>query len=155
MQIDAVKELIQDIIRHELNLEKMYQQFAKSHPNHRQFWSQLAREEAMHAKWITSLARHYKNGHIRSSDFKLNHQVVKTSISHLEKQTEASKNGKLSLLNAASIALDVEKSMIEKKFFEIFDLTDSRHERIRAGLEKATTKHRQKLEKLFSELSKN
>lgn len=155
MQIDALKELIQDIIRHELNLGKMYQQFAKSHPNHRQFWSELAREEAMHAKWITSLARYYNEGHIRPSDFKLNHQVVKTSISHLEKQTEASKNGRLSLLNAASIALDVEKSMIEKKFFEIFDLTNTKHERIRAGLENATTKHRQKLEKLFSELSKN
>ena len=109
----------------------------------------------MHAKWITSLARHYKKGHIRSSDFKLNHQVVKTSISHLEKQTEASKNGKLSLLNAASIALDIEKSMIDNKFFEIFDLTDGKLERIRAGLKKATSKHRKKLEKLFSELSKN
>jgi rubrerythrin len=155
MQSGDVIELVQEIIRHELNLEKMYQQFAKSHPNHRQFWSDLAREEAMHAKWITSLARHYKNGRIGSSDFKLNHQVVKTSISHLEKQTEASKNGKLSLLNAASIALDVEKSMIENKFFEIFDLADDTHAQIRAGLEKATSKHRQKLEKLFSELSKN
>ena len=155
MQIDALNELIQDIIRHELNLETMYQQFAKSYPDHRQFWSQLAREEAMHVKWVTSLARHYMDGHIRPSDFKLKHQAVKTSISHLEKQTEASKNGELTLLNAVSIALDIEKSMIDKKFFQIFDLSDTRLERTRSGLEKETTKHRQKLEMLFSELSEN
>jgi hypothetical protein len=78
-----------------------------------------------------------------------------TSISHLEKQTEASKKGTLSLRNAVSIALDIEKSMIENKFFKIFDLADSKRDRIRAGLEKETSKHRQKLEKLFSELNKN
>jgi hypothetical protein len=61
----------------------------------------------------------------------------------------------ISPLNAASISLDVEKPMIEKKFFEIFDLTDAQFRRFRTGLEKATSKHRQKLEKLFSELSKN
>jgi rubrerythrin len=155
MQAGDVNELIQDIIRHELNLEKMYKQFAKSHPNHREFWSELASEEAMHAKWIKSLARYTQNGHIGSSDFKLNHQAIRSSISYIEKQTEACKNGKLSLLNAASIALDVEKSMIEKNFFVIFDLTDAQYKRIRAGLEKETSKHRQKLEKLFSELSKN
>ena len=155
MQSGDVSELIQEIIKHELNLEKMYEQFAKSHPNHQQFWSELAREEAMHAKWIKSLARAYKNGHIVSSDFKLNHLAVKTSISHLEKQTEASKNGNLSLLKAVSMAMDIEKSMIENKFFEIFDLAHSNHDRIRAKLEKETYKHRQKLEKLFSELNEN
>ena len=155
MQADDIKELIQDIIRHELNLEKMYLQFAKSHPNHRQFWSQLASEEAMHAKWIKSLVYHTKNSQIDLSDFKLKHQAIKTSNSYIEKQTEASKNGELSLLNAASIALDVEKSMIEKKFFEIFDLIGAQYKRVRAGLEKETSNHRQKLEKLFSQLNKN
>lgn len=155
MQAGDASKLIQDIIRHEINLAKMYEQFAKSHPNHQQFWSQLAREEAMHAKWIKSLAQYYKNGQNSSSGFKLNHQALKTAISHLEKQTEASKNGQLSLLTAVSIALDIEKSMIENKFFEIFDLADGKRERLRAGLEKETSKHRQKLENLFSELSQN
>jgi hypothetical protein len=109
----------------------------------------------MHVKWIKTLAHHYRNGNIGVSDVKMNHQTLKTSISHLEKQTEASKNGQLSLLGAVSIALDIEKSMIENKFFEIFDLGDSKRRRIRAGLEKETSKHRQKLEKLFSELRQN
>ena len=38
----------------------MYKQFARSHPDHGQFWSQLAREEAIHAKWIESLGRHFE-----------------------------------------------------------------------------------------------
>lgn len=155
MKSNDVNELIQEIIRHEVSLEKMYKQFAKSHPNHRQFWSQIAREEALHVKWIKSLADHYTNGHIGLSDIKLNHQTLKTSISHLERQIEASKNGRLSLLNAVSIALDIEKSMIENKFFEIFDLGEGKRRQIRAGLEKETSKHRQKLEKLLSELSQN
>jgi hypothetical protein len=155
MQLEDVSELIQEIKRHELTLAKMYYQFAKSHPGHDQFWSKLAREETIHAKMIESLERHYKKGHIGLSDFKLSVQALKTSISHLEKKIEESKNGNLSLRNAVSIALDIEKSMIDNKFFEIFDLVCGKQERIRLGLEKETLKHRQHLEKLFSELNKN
>ena len=85
----------------------------------------------------------------------MNPQALKTSISHIEKKTEESKKGNLSLLNAVSIALDIEKSLIDNKFFEIFDLAGSKHDRIRTGLETETDKHRQHLEKLFSELSQN
>jgi hypothetical protein len=60
MQSIDTNELIQEIRRHEINLAKMYKQFARSHPDHGQFWSQLAREEAIHAKWIESLGRHFE-----------------------------------------------------------------------------------------------
>jgi len=155
MQSAEINDLVAQIRRHELTLAKMYTQFAKSYPKHRQLLSQLAREEVLHAKWMKSLAQHYTKGHLGLSDFRLNPQVLRTSISRLEKQIEESKQGRLSLRNAVAIALDVEKSMIENKFFEIFDLVEGKRNRIRAGLEKETSKHRQKLEKLFSELSQN
>ena len=155
MKSDDANELVQEIRRHELILAKMYKQFSKSHPNQKQFWSKLAHEESMHAKWIKSLGQHYRNGNIGLTDVKISPQAIKTSISHLERQTEASKNGNLTLLNAVSIALDIEKSMIDNKIFEIFDLTDAKNVKIRAGLEKETVKHRQKLEQLYSELSDN
>jgi hypothetical protein len=155
LRSEDATELIQEIIRHEVNLEKMYAQFAKSHPNHQQFWSQLAREEAMHVKWIKSLAHLHSKGNIDSSDVKLTAQALRTSNSHLEKQTEASKNGQLTMLNAVSIALDIEKAMIKNKFFEIFDLSAGKRARIRAGLERETSKHIQKLEALFAGLSQN
>ena len=155
MQTDEMNEIIEGIRQHELSLAKMYQQFAKSHPDHNQFWSQLAREEAMHAKWIGSLGRYYQKGQLDVSGLKLNHQALKTSISHIVKQTESSRNGDLSLLKAVSIALDIEKSMIDNKFFEIFDLGDAKFDRIRTGLIKETAKHRQHLENLFSELNEN
>jgi len=132
----------------------MYNQFAKSHPDYTQFWSRLADEEVRHAKLIESLGDHYRAGHIGLSELKLNPQALKTSITHLEKQTQASKNGDLSLLNAVSIAIDIEKSMIDKKFFAIFDLGGAKQARIRSGLEKETLTHRQKLENLFSKLNK-
>ena len=153
MQTEEMNEIIEGIRQHELSLSKMYRQFAKSHPNHNQFWSQLAHEEAMHARWIESLGGDYRKGQIGVSELKLNQQVLKTSISHIEKQTEASRNGDLSLLNSVSIALDIEKSMIDKNFFEIFDLADKKFDRIRAGLKKETVKHRRHLEDLFSELN--
>ena len=155
MQSADINDLVAQIRRHELTLAKMYAQFAKSYPNHRQLLSQLAREEVQHAEWMKSLAQHHAKGRLGLSDFKLNPQVLKTSISHLEKQIEESKQGRLSLRKAVSIALDVEKSMIENKFFKIFDLVDGKRDRIRAGLEKETSKHRQKLEKLLSEISRN
>ena len=153
MQTRDANELIQEIERHELALAKMYAEFSRSHPDHGRFWSQLSREEAMHAKWIKSLGRHYNKGQVSLSAFKLNPQALKTSIAYIEKQTAESKKGSLSLLNAVSIALDIEKSLIDNKFFEIFDLDGSKHDRIRSGLEKETFKHRQHLEKLFAELS--
>ena len=109
----------------------------------------------MHVKWIKSLARYYENGQINLSNFNLAPQAVKTSTSNLEKQIEASKNGHLSLLNAVSIALDIERSMIENKFFAIFEMEDAKCARIRAGLEKETSKHRRQLEALYSKLSQN
>jgi len=155
MQTDEMNEIIEGIRQHELSLSKMYQQFAKSHPDHNQFWLQLAHEEAMHAQWIESLGGYYQKGQIGVSERILNQQALKTAISHIEKQTVASRNGDLSLLNAVSIALDIEKSMIDKNFFEIFDLADAKFDRIRAGLKKETVKHRQHLENLFSELNEN
>jgi len=153
MKLEHLYELIDEIRLHELALANMYNQFAKSHPDYTQFWSKLADEESRHAKLIESLGRHYRNGHIDLSEFKLNLQAIKTSITHLEKQTQASKNGNLSLLNSLSIALDIEKSMIDKKFFAIFDLDGAKQAQIRSGLEKETLKHRHKLENLFSKLN--
>ena len=155
MQIDEMNEIIEGIRQHKLSLSKMYQQFAKSHPDHNQFWSHMAHEEAMHARWIESLGQYYQMGQIGVSELKLNHQVLKTAISHIEKQTDASRNGNLPLLNAVSIALDIEKSMIDNKFFEVFDLADVKYDRIRTGLKKETAKHRQHLENLFLELNEN
>ena len=155
MHTNEMNEIIEEIRQHELSLAKMYQQFAKSHPDHSQFWSQLADEESMHAKWIESLGRYYQKGQLGVSKLKLNRQAVKTSISHIDKQTDASRNGSLSLLKAVSIALDIEKSMIDSKFFEIFDLVDAKFDRIRAGLKRETVKHRRHLETLFSELTEN
>lgn len=155
MQSGDANELIQEIRSHELILAKMYKQFSKTHPHHCQFWSQLAHEEAMHAKWIKSLGQHYENAIIGLTEIKVSHQAIQTSISHPERQTEASKNGNLSLLNAVTVALDIEKSMIDKKIFDIFDLAGAKNGRIRANLEKETTRHRQSLEQLYSELSQN
>ena len=155
MQSGDANELIQEIRRHELILAKMYKQFSKAHPHHNKFWSRLAHEEAMHAKWIKSLGRHCENGDIGVLESKISHQAIKTSISHLERQTEASRNGNLSLLNAVTVALDIEKSMIDKKIFDIFDLAGAKNGRIRANLEKETTRHRQSLEQLYSELNEN
>jgi len=155
MQTGNANDLIQEIRRHELILAKMYKQFSKAHPHHCQFWSQLAHEEAMHAKWIKSLGQHFENGNIGLLECQINHQAIKTSISHLERQTKASKNGHLSLLNAVTVALDIEKSLIDKKVFDIFDLAGVKNGRIRANLEKETTRHRQSLEQLYSDLSQN
>lgn len=150
-----IKELVQHISAHELSLAKMYNQFARAYPNHKEFWSKLAHEEMIHSKWIKSLENHFDAGQIGLSGFKLNHRALKTSISHLEKQILATKNGNLSLLNAVAVAVDIEKSMIDNKFFAIFDLKDKKFNRIRTGLEKETKMHRQKLEKLFLKLKEN
>ena len=49
------EEIIQQLIKQEALLSKLYKYFAKQFPAHQEFWAKLSKEESKHAEIITKL----------------------------------------------------------------------------------------------------
>ncbi|MEW6412120.1 MAG: hypothetical protein AB1483_06540 [Candidatus Zixiibacteriota bacterium] len=140
------KEALQMLIDHELAISDLYATYANFHVDHREYWQSLAKEEREHADTIKRLLDIIDSGKqiINTANFKP--IAVKTSIDYLRQSAARARSATIPLPEALSTALDVEKAMIERKFFGIFDTASSEAQAVRKVLEDGTHSHVAKLE---------
>jgi rubrerythrin len=116
-----MNENIIDVLKHnELMLSELYTAFSDAIPVHRYFWKRLALEERAHGDVLDSLNKQakFKNLFIEGNKFRT--EAVKTSIAYTERQIKDARSGNMTPIKAISVACDLENSMIEKNFFEVF-----------------------------------
>jgi len=119
------------LIRHELAIKQLYEIFAPMFTNHEGFWQNLAADEQIHANWLAALRSKSITGKWLLYDSQLKPQAIKTSIGYVESQIARAKEGNFSLLQALSIARDLENALLERQFSK---LKDSAPEEIRSVL---------------------
>ncbi len=144
MKDEEVYQLVKSLIVHEEKLKELYLAYSKRFPEHKETWEKMAHDEQKHAKWIRALAGKMKNNQIGLSKRQLNTVAVRTSTDFLEKEIARAREGELNMLKAVSIASNFENAMIEKGFFEIFDLDNRKFKKIKAGLERETRRQRRR-----------
>ncbi len=147
-------ELITLLMEHEIGMRTLYRGFAKQFPELETFWLKVAAEEQDHLKRLSALKKKIsvKDEELYRDRMKIG--AVKTSLYYLRRELAAVKNIR-DINEAFSIALDFEHSMLEKKFFEIFNVFNSQVEKVMEFLEKETHKHIGDIKKQYDLIRKS
>ncbi|MCK9378536.1 MAG: hypothetical protein M0P97_00115 [Candidatus Moranbacteria bacterium] len=135
----------------ELNISKLYALYALNIPQKKDFWKKLSEEEVAHA---ASISGNYKNTNGKDGivENKFSRGVIRYVMNFVIEQLEKSKSEKISHQDALFTALRIERSMLEKKCFDIFTPVS---ETLKNVLRKLNDETEQHVEILIDELKKN
>lgn len=142
---------IELLVEHEEAIGRLYEAYAANFPAFKTFWSTLSFEEKDHAKKIRALIEERKLGHVTFDSTKYDPESIKTSIAYVDQQLSGLKTEEVPLIKAFSVALDIEKSIIDGKVFEAFKGHTQKTRELIRELTKAVTDHYQVIEQTWSE----
>ena len=145
-------DALQMLIDHENTISELYTAYADRFADHRQYWLNLAHEETEHADELRKLLAMADKGNrvLNTAGFKP--AAVNTSVSYLRDQIRQARGGFVTLRDALSTALDLEKAMIERKFFEILDTPAPEAQSVLITLTDGTQKHIETIEAEWQKL---
>lgn len=149
------KEDVLELMRnYELLLKDLYLLFADKIPTEKEFWMKLSEEENKHAYWLEVLGMNMQKQELSlNGDSRFNLPLIKSSIEHIKEVLEDFNKMELNLFDALVFAKDVENSMIEKKFFEVFYGINDDFDRVMRLLKEETEKHSERIEEKLEECS--
>ena len=139
--LDAVSEL-------ESLIGRLYECLAGVFPED-SIWASLAGEEAHHAQLALEMKALLGERDWILVDPRLNLSVVHSMQKYVAQQIARTKNNELTRRNAFFIARDLERSLVEKAFYNAFDFGDSRFNRAASAIGEQTRRHLDGLEAII------
>jgi hypothetical protein len=140
--MDEEPHFLELLIEHESAVGRLYEVFASLSPDREEFWRSLATAEQMHAEKLGELDSVPSVDRWLSHDSGLRPQAIKSSIGYVESQIERAQEGRLSSLQALSIAKDLENALIEEQFSRMSDSIHAEASPILEELAAETETHR-------------
>ncbi|MBU2044154.1 MAG: hypothetical protein KJ619_02855 [Candidatus Omnitrophica bacterium] len=107
------------LVKNEEAVSELYKIMARKFPFKREFFMALSQEELIHASWISNFYPEFENGSLKFNQDKLSQEIIQKHIDKVEAAVREFKAKKLSLVDALSVALDIEMTLAEANFFEI------------------------------------
>ncbi len=146
------KKVVDLLLDYEKSLEKLYLTCAKQFPEHEAFWKKLSGEESRHAEIVKLLLENVdgKKLFLNESRFKIS--PLKSSLDYVEQVTGQVEAGKANLLKALSIADSIENSILEARYYEMFEANSSLLEQYLKQLRDETASHRNSIKKLLEQV---
>ena len=139
--MDYQQEVIQLYIQNELAFNSLYSVYAKKFPETKDFWERIAKEERGHAYWIEEFDKKTEDGKIYFDKDRFNIAPLRRFYEYVVKQETNAGVGDLDIVNILIIVLDIEKALIERKFFEIFETDSVEIKNLLNRLGRATDEH--------------
>jgi rubrerythrin len=136
--------ILERLASNEESVAKLYEGYANSYPVLNEFWISLATEEMKHASWIRNLGREVEKGAVFINEKRFNVVAVHSMTNYLKKELGRLIEQKIPIVEALSITLSIEQSLIESKFFEVFETDSVNLKHILVKIRDDTTKHREK-----------
>lgn len=133
------------LIKHELVIEQLYMVFSARFPARRDFWQRLAGEEQRHADCLGTLRSESTSTTDLLYDSRLKLQAIKSSIGYVESQIVGAQEGRFSLVQALSIARDLENALLEKHFSSVHAMVSDEVGSILMDLAADTERHRNEI----------
>jgi rubrerythrin len=140
------RDQIEMMALHEEAIADLYKAFADSFPDFQDFWSRLSTEEVHHAEWLRQLRTLIEQGKARLADGRFRIEPIERSIKYIEGYARQARGGQMSILNAFSIARDIEHALLEKKFLEVYESDDEHVAKTIKTLQDATDGHRKMID---------
>ena len=129
---------------------RLYEVLAETFPTYNNFWSELANEERQHSAWVNELRMLIVQGTAGFVNRNFNSIAIQTFINYLESEMNKVKRNELSTVNALSTTLYIEQSLMESKYFEIFDADSQEVKQILSDLASATQLHITNVQEVFN-----
>ncbi|MHB8149648.1 MAG: rubrerythrin family protein [Desulfobulbia bacterium] len=148
------EKIITLLLKQETLLASLYQTFAQKFPEHEEFWSQLAREEEKHAGWLEQLRAATKKKVVLFNEGRIKTYTMETFVQGLEEKLNRAKTGGFDARQALACAIDLERCLIEKNVFSLFDGMTDKAGNTMKFLAKETREHQARAEKLYRETAK-
>lgn len=142
--LEAMKE-------HELAIAGLYEVYSEAFPECEDFWAGLSMEELQHAKWIEALDANMQNN---PEDFVVERfriGAIEHSIQYVKQLTATAYQPDFILINALSTALQLERALLENKYFEVFEGDSANTRKTLALLAESTHTHYKKLHTFWRE----
>ena len=136
--------------KHEEAINQLYDTFAWNFPDHGTFWASLSGDELHHATMINTLIPKIREGSVDFNENRFKIEAIQNSLNYIEDILATASEGDMSHTNALSIALDIERGMIEKKFFTAFDEDSADLMHVLSVLEAETRKHVESIERAWT-----
>ena len=142
------KELIELFVRQEFIIGKLYKLFSFRFPEYTVFWTDMAKEEHLHASWIKRLAERDPTNKFKFSQGELRANRIAASIESIEGLIAGVKNNRKFTINqAVSMALHLEKALWEQEVFQCFEGDSDEVRKILDSLNVEQEIHIKKIEK--------
>jgi rubrerythrin len=150
--MDKNSEIIEALAKNEANVAELYRKYGERFPEYKEFWNSLAAEEIGHADKLRSLSKvstEY-NLNIRS---RFNITAIQNFSKHVLTEINHSRLENSSIINALSVALYIEQSLIEHKYFEVFDSDSIAIKQVLSSLAEDTNRHMETVRRLWAKHS--
>ena len=139
-----------DVLReHEKVIGRLYAAYAARFPQDRDVWLGLSQEEQQHAAWIESLQAKVEQ---ESSGLLVNRfpvEAVKHSIDYVNKLIDNANRPDLTPVKAFSAALDLERALLENRYFEIFETDSAEVQHVLNSLAQGTKAHIERVQQAW------
>jgi rubrerythrin len=128
--------------RHETAIKQLYELFADVFPEHRAFWQGMAEEEQKHSDSLQGISSKESLKKWFMNDSQFQQLVIIGSTEYIEQQIEKVKKAKIGLMQALSVASDIEEALIEKQFIRLNISGPEEIRNVMKGLVADTQRHR-------------
>ncbi len=134
-------DILESLARNEEAIAEPYGIYAGEFPQYKEFWLDLIKEENEHAGWIRQLVSNTEGDDAGINEGRFNEAALQTYHKYLEGEVDRAKRQTISLKDALTAALYVEKSLIESRVFDIFPCYSEELKKVLMGLKRATEQH--------------
>jgi rubrerythrin len=132
-------EVLDLLAEHERAAGRLYMVYSEMFIEHQGFWLGLSAEEMMHAAKIEELARTVNPDDLDVRRF--NPRAVSTSLEYVTARVREAQTRDLDMVTALSVALDLERAIIERKWFEAFRARSAEAREVLASIVADTRRH--------------
>jgi hypothetical protein len=127
---------------------RLYRAYAGRFPKYNALWSGLAEEETKLISMVDSDSLFFKDG-------RFNKNAIKTFNNYLERETVKAVRLETPLIEALSTTLYIEDSLIEKKYFDVFETDSLASKQLLAKLSEDTRTHASKIREVLNKVKKS
>jgi hypothetical protein len=151
----AILKTMDMLAQLELAISEFYQTCADSWKTQEEFWSSLALAEVKHSHYIREIADLFSKSpgnFYRGRPF--HPAAVSTVKSGIKNNIQKLKNGEIKENHLLFIALDIEESILESKYFDFLKSDDPRLQHLVMEIMNQTRHHKKMLENKIDEWKK-
>ena len=139
--MDNQDDIVELLANNEDLIAILYSTYAERILGFQEFWTNLAAEGKEHAAGIRALKDRLKDGKVFVNRSRFQEEAINVFSKYLNGRIAEAKKSELSQLNALSVAWDIENSVLEKKYFEVFATDSVEIRQLLSKLEAETARH--------------